>query len=147
LAPWALEMHATCVIAHARHGRLDLVAGVAAEVSPTLAGMLDTPVDRPPTYFVVYPLWGAFLLAQAMIDVSGRTVDGRVSARMIALALRLHFAQQFPSTMSGDRARETARHADGPAYDEAVSSYAGLDPEAQRRAAQELLHQRDGSRS
>ncbi|WP_300015060.1 BTAD domain-containing putative transcriptional regulator [Pseudonocardia sp.] len=145
LEPWALEIHATAVVAHARHGRLDLVADIATDLPHTLAAMLDTPVDRPPGYFVVYPLWGAFLLAQAMLELAeGR--DGATAARMIALAQALHYPQQAP-TMAARHAVDLARRAGGPAYDEAVSSYAGLDPEGLRRAAQELLGQRDGSRS
>jgi predicted ATPase/DNA-binding SARP family transcriptional activator len=145
LEPWALEMHATSVVAHARHGRLDLVADIVTDLPHTLSAMLDTPVDRPPGYFVVYPLWGAFLLAQAMVELATGGCAA-AAARMIALARRLHFSQMCP-TMSAETAAELARGADGPAYDEAVSSYAGLDPAGLRRAAQELLRYRDGSRS
>jgi hypothetical protein len=54
---------------------------------------------------------------------------------MIALALRFGLLRGFQPTMSPSRVAAVARQADGPAYDEAVSSYAGLDHEGLRAAA------------
>ncbi len=51
---------------------------------------------------------------------------------MIGLAERFGFQQGFRPTMSAARARRAAQDADGPAYADAVSSYAGLGPEALR---------------
>jgi len=44
--------------------------------------------------------------------------------------------------MTAARARQAAQNADGPAYDDAVSSYAGLDPEGLRAAARAALRDR-----
>jgi len=44
--------------------------------------------------------------------------------------------------MSAARARRAAQDAAGPAYAEAVSAYAGLDPEALRAAARAALQAR-----
>ena len=86
------------------------------------------------------------LLALGMTDIDRgqRAADAglaRSGARMIALAERFGFQQGFP-TVSAARARRAARDADGPAYAEAVSAYAGLDPEALRAAARAALEAR-----
>jgi hypothetical protein len=44
--------------------------------------------------------------------------------------------------MSAGRARQAAQDADGPAYADAVSSYAGLDPDALRAATRAALRER-----
>jgi hypothetical protein len=62
----------------------------------------------------------------------------RSGARMTALAERFGFQDGFP-TMSAARARRAAQDADGPAYADAVSSYAGLGPEALHAAARAAL--------
>jgi hypothetical protein len=77
----------------------------------------------------------------ADLDRAGRTGDehaARSGARMIALAGRFGFQYGYP-TMSAGRARRAARDADGPAYADAVSSYAGLGPEALPAAARAAL--------
>ncbi|GAA3225695.1 hypothetical protein GCM10017691_14710 [Pseudonocardia petroleophila] len=139
--PWALELHAAAVVAHARHGRPDLVADIVAELPHTLAALLDDPVEHPPGYVVASSLWGALLLALATADLA-RDDRQSTAARMTALAERLHVPQQFRPTMTVDTARRAARDADGPAYDDAVSSYAGLGPDELRVAAQVLLGSR-----
>jgi hypothetical protein len=63
---------------------------------------------------------------------------------MIALAERFRFPRNFQPTMSSARARQAAIHADRPAYDEAVSSYAGLGHEDLRAAALDALRAREG---
>jgi hypothetical protein len=60
---------------------------------------------------------------------------------MTALAERFGFQYGFP-TISAARARRAAQDADGPAYADAVSSYAGLGPEALRAAARAALQVR-----
>jgi hypothetical protein len=46
--------------------------------------------------------------------------------------------------MSAVRAQRAAQHADGPAYAEAVSAYAGLDADGLRAAARAALRERAG---
>ena len=58
---------------------------------------------------------------------------------MIALAERFGLQYGLWPTMSAGRVRRAAQDADGPAYADAVSSYAGLDPEALRAAARAAL--------
>jgi hypothetical protein len=60
---------------------------------------------------------------------------------MIALAERFGFQQGF-RPKSAARARQAAQDADGPAYADAVSAYAGLDPEGLRAAARAALQAR-----
>ena len=93
------------------------------------------------------PISGGLLLALAMVDLDrgARAGDERATrsgARMVALAERFRFLRNFQPTMSAARARQAATHADRPAYDEAVSSYAGLDHEDLRAAALAALRER-----
>ena len=93
--------------------------------------MLANPVANPPPYLMELPVSGGFLLALAMVDLdrgarAGDQQATRSGARMVALAERFGFLRNFQPTMSAARAREAAERADGPAYDDAVSSYAGL---------------------
>jgi hypothetical protein len=62
---------------------------------------------------------------------------------MVALAERFRFLRNFQPTMSAARARQAATHADRSAYDEAVSSYAGLGQEDLRAAALAVLRARE----
>jgi predicted ATPase/DNA-binding SARP family transcriptional activator len=137
--PWALEAKAVAVVAHAQHGRLELVEEIAGELSQRLSTMLTSPVGKPP-YQVEFPICGALLLALAMVDVDrgARASDQRASragARMIALAERFRFLRGFQPTMSSTRARHAAQEADRSAYDDAVSSYADLGRDHLRAAA------------
>lgn len=61
---------------------------------------------------------------------------------MIALAERFGLKNGLQPTMSASRARRAAQDADGPAYADAVSSYAGLDPDDLRGAARAALRER-----
>ena len=61
---------------------------------------------------------------------------------MIALAERFGLRNGLQPTMSAARARRAAQEADGPAYAEAVSSYAGLDADGLRAAARAALRER-----
>jgi predicted ATPase/DNA-binding SARP family transcriptional activator len=128
--PWALEVQAAAVTAHAQQARLDLVGEIAGELPDKLAAMVANPIANPPA-LVGFPACGAVLLALAMVDLDrgGRTGDPRAArsgARLVALAERFRFARNFRPTMSADRARNAAEQADRSAYADAVSSYADL---------------------
>jgi tetratricopeptide (TPR) repeat protein len=145
---WILEAKAVTVVAHAQHGRLELVEDLTGELPERLSTMLANPVVNPPPYLMELPLCGGLLLALAMVDLDGaaRTGDERAArsgARMVALAERFRFLRNFQPTMSAARARQAATQASRPAYDEAVSSYAGLGADELRAAALALLGDRD----
>jgi tetratricopeptide (TPR) repeat protein len=146
---WILESTAVTVIAHAQHGRLDLVEELTGTLPDRLSTMLASPAENPPPYLMELPVAGELLLALAMVDLDrgDRTGDGRATrsgARMIALAERFRFPRNFQPTMSSARARQAATDADRPAYDEAVSSYAGLGHEDLRAAALDAVAAREG---
>jgi hypothetical protein len=67
----------------------------------------------------------------------------RSGARMVALAERFRFLRNFQPTMSAARARHMAERADRPAYEDAVSSSAGLGHEGLRAAALVALAARE----
>jgi predicted ATPase/DNA-binding SARP family transcriptional activator len=132
-APEAIEAQAAAVVAHARHGRLELVADVVGELHEKLVTMLTRPLARRPVYLVELPVCGVTLLALAMADLDS---DRAAAARMVALAERMRYLRGFQPTLSPDRARTATA---GPVYTEAVSAYTGLDPVALRAAALELV--------
>jgi predicted ATPase/DNA-binding SARP family transcriptional activator len=147
LDPWVVEARSVAVVAHARHGRLDLVADVAGALPGHLTHLLTHPLVDPPPYLVEQAVCGTLLLAVAMADLAharrtGDPAGARPAARMIALAERFRFLRNFQPTMSAASARAEAERADRAAYDEAVSSYAGLDRAGLRAAALDLLHER-----
>jgi predicted ATPase/DNA-binding SARP family transcriptional activator len=114
--PWTLEAKAVAVVAHAQHGRLDLVEELSGELSDGLSTLLTNPAGQPP-YLVEFPLCGALLLALAMVDLDrgARAGDERATrsgARTIALAERFRFLRGFQPTMSSTRARHAAEQAD-----------------------------------
>jgi tetratricopeptide (TPR) repeat protein len=145
---WPLEASAVTVVAHAQHGRLDLVQELIAELPQRLSTMLANPQPNPPPYLMELPTCGGLLLALGLVDLDrgARTGDQRATrsgARMIALAERFRFLRNFQPTMSSARARRAAEQADRPAYDEAVSSYAGLGHQELRAAALAALRARE----
>jgi predicted ATPase/DNA-binding SARP family transcriptional activator len=145
--PWVVEAEAVTVVAHARHGRLDLVDGIARKLPRRLSTVLTSRVVNP-AYMVEFPLCGALLLALGMADAERgvRTDDQRarrLGARTIALAERFRYLRTFQPTMSSAGARHAAEQADKSAYDEAVSSYADLGPDGLRTAALDLLRTRE----
>jgi predicted ATPase/DNA-binding SARP family transcriptional activator/tetratricopeptide (TPR) repeat protein len=147
LEPWSLEIKAVAVVAHARHGRLDRVAETVGELPPALSALLTDPGQDQPSFRTGLPLCGALLLALAMADLDRgeRTGDERATRsgpRLIALAERFRCLRQFQPTMSAARARQAAERADRSAYDDAVSSYADLGPDALRAAALVALRER-----
>jgi hypothetical protein len=159
LEPWALDLQAMAVVCHAQHGRLDLVAEITGLLPATLSVLtaeMGPPPGSPLASYPSLPVCGSLLLALAVTDIDrARRADGaggaagadgadliRLGARMIALAERFGIQHGFGPTSSAARARRAAQDADGPAYDDAVSSYAGLDPEALRGAARDALRER-----
>jgi len=143
LHPWVVEARSAAVVAHARHDRLDLVAGIADGLTGRLGQLL---VDPPP-YPVAQAICGTLLLAVAMADLARarRTGDpalARTAARMTALAERFGFPRTFQPTMSAAAARADATRADHAGYAAAASSYADLDGAGIRAAALDLLRAR-----
>jgi len=148
LDPWALQIQATAVVAHARHERLGLVAEITGALPAALSALITDPGPAG-TLAVSYGLTvcGSLLLALAMADIdqgrrAGDCAAASSGARMIALAERFGLQNGLPPTMSPARARQAAQEADGPAYAGAVSSYAGLDPDGLRAAARAALRER-----
>ena len=149
LEPWGLELQAIAVVAHAQHGRLDLVAEITGALPALLSALAADPGPAPETPTASsqsLSVLGTLLLALAMTDLdraqhAGDELAARSGARMIALAERFGFCG-FRPTMSVARARRAAQDADGPAYADAVSSHAGLDPGALRAAARAALQAR-----
>jgi L-amino acid N-acyltransferase YncA len=81
-------------------------------------------------------------LALTDIGLGQRAADAGLvtsGARMVALATRVGVKGGFWPTVSPVRARRAAQDADAPAYDDAVSSYAGLDAAGLRTAARAAL--------
>ena len=114
-----------------------------------LSALTAEPGPPPGTLPASYGLsaCGSLLLALAMTDIDRgqRAADAglaRSGARMIALAERFGLKNGLQRTMSAARARRAAQDADGPAYAEAVSVYAGLDPAGLRAAARDALRER-----
>ncbi|WP_243716252.1 ATP-binding protein [Actinomadura darangshiensis] len=142
LDPWTLEAHCTAVVAHVRHGRVDLVEDVVAELPAKLSALLAEPEIPMPAFFMSLPVTGGLLLALAMVDLArpGASPDVRTrAARTIALAERLHYIRSFQPTMSSALVRRAAEDADGPAYADAVSEYAGMGRAELLDAARKLV--------
>jgi predicted ATPase/DNA-binding SARP family transcriptional activator len=151
LDPWALQVQAIAVVAHAHHGRLGLVAEITGALPAALSALTADPGPPPGTLAASYDLatCGSLLLALAMTDIdrgehAGGSGFARSGARMIALADRFGLKNGLQPTLSAARARRAAQQADAQAYAEAVSSYAGLDPEGLRAAARAALRERPG---
>ncbi|MGH3401345.1 MAG: ATP-binding protein, partial [Streptosporangiaceae bacterium] len=146
---WALQVQAIAVVAHAHHGRLDLVAEITGALPAALAALTADPGPLPGTLDASYGLavCGTLLLALAMTDIDRgrRAADAglaRSGARMIALAESFGLRNGLQPTMSAGRARRAAQDADGPAHADALSSYEGLDPDGLRAAARAALQAR-----
>ncbi|WP_431878353.1 BTAD domain-containing putative transcriptional regulator [Amycolatopsis sacchari] len=123
LEPWTLEVKSVAVVAHARHGRLDLVRHLLPELRKAVSALLTATAQ--PTYLTGLPLCGALLLALGMAE------PDRDGARLIALAEQCRYLRQFQPTMDPARIRDVVPQA---AYSEAVSDYAGLSAEELRAA-------------
>ncbi len=140
LRPWVLETQAGAVSAHARFGGLDLVADLVANLPRKLEKFLENPLDRPPVYVVELPLAGTLLLAVGLADIAAG--DAATGVRLVALSERFQYLRGFQVRTSVELLRQTAEHADGPAYADAVSAYAGLDRGELRGAALAALRER-----
>ncbi|MCD9873083.1 ATP-binding protein [Streptomyces guryensis] len=137
---WVLELQSVALVAHARHGRTDLVAPLAAALPRRLTTLLTRPRPAPHHVTVEYPVCGALLLALGTVALADGE-SGR-GARLTALAERFRALRNFQPSMSSARAREAARNADRAAYEDAVSTYAALDGDGLREVALGLV--RDG---
>lgn len=158
---WAVEIDTAAVLAHARHGRLDLVAESVGTLRDSLTKALASPLASSPMSRLELPACGALLLAVATVDLAAaeelgceetageETVEGaalrRSAVGLIALAERFRLPRNFQPTMSPARARRTAERADATEYTRAAAEYAALPPDDLRAAALEALRQRDAS--
>jgi hypothetical protein len=145
--PWQVEARAVGLVAHAQHGRLELVAHLPANLEERLTSLLTSRIVNPPPYLMEFQLGGSMLLALAMADLDtarriGDDAATRAAVRMIALAERFGYLRSFQPTMASTRIRAIAERADGPAYEAAVASYAGLDRDALREEALAMLRSR-----
>ncbi|CAL9496078.1 ATP-binding protein [Streptomyces sp. enrichment culture] len=125
---WLLRMQAAAVAAHAQHGRLEPVAGLAGQLRERLLGMLSVSGERAP---VELPVYGTVLLA---LGFAGLSRGDTSAVRLLALAERMPVVREFP-TLALSRAREAAERADRAAYADAGSEYAALGREELRAAA------------
>jgi hypothetical protein len=142
LRPWALETQAGALGAHALVGRLDLVPELLAVLPGKLATLLENPLVRPPVYVVERQLVGALLVAIGMADIAaGDTSSG---VRFVALAEKFKYLRGFRPATSVADIRAMVENADGPAYADAMSEYAGLDRDGLRAAALAALLARRG---
>ncbi|QLH22748.1 BTAD domain-containing putative transcriptional regulator [Streptomyces sp. Rer75] len=134
LEPWALEIQAVSVAAHAQHGRLDLVSGPAAALAERIVALLNRGV------VLDIPICGVVLLALGYVDLAaGRAGTG---VRLIALAERFRCLRSFQPTTASARSRHAAETADRAAYDDAMSTYAALGRDELPGAAVALLRLR-----
>ncbi|GHC83725.1 ATP-binding protein [Streptomyces flavofungini] len=151
--PWALEIQAAAVTAHAYAGRLEVVEEAVDRLRQRLRTLLRGPSRSPmelPVYGTVLHALGVSGLASSGAGVRpGARAEGSAGAgaaadavRMIALAERLRVLREFQPTMSAARARHAAEHADGAAYADAVSGYAALGLDELRDAARALIRDR-----
>ncbi len=138
--PWTLEVEATTVIAHARHGRLEAVASLVDALPDRLAAVLDTIASRAPAYLMSFPVCGSLLLALATVDLRRGQVPSGV--RLTALAERFLHAHGLRPSLSPERARRAAEDADKAAYADWVSTYAALPRAELPAAAAEALRSR-----
>ncbi|UQS26602.1 AfsR/SARP family transcriptional regulator [Amycolatopsis thermalba] len=136
LDSWTLELISVTVIAHAQHGRLDLVADLVAELPALVPPLFSESAAKLPAYLIGMAVRGTVLLALGVLALDRGDPAG---VRMVALAERLGFLRNFQPTMSPAGIRAAAENADGPAYADAVSEYAGLSPDELRLAALELV--------
>lgn len=146
LEPWAREVQAIAVVAHARYGQLSPVAEITTALPAALSALTADPgaPGTPDDSHSGLPDCGSLLLALALTDIGlgQRAADAGLvtsGARMVALAERFGIKGGFWPTASPVRARRAAQDADGPAYDDAVSSYAGLDAAGLRTAVRAAL--------
>ncbi|MGW2814514.1 ATP-binding protein [Streptomyces sp. NPDC001415] len=131
---WSLQVQSAAVAAHARHGRLEPVAELDAQLRLRVSELLTK--QRPEDGPVELPVAGTMLFAVGLAEIAKG--DKATGVRLLALAERLRVRREFP-TMSTVRARESAENADGAAYADAVSEYAALGRGELEAAAARLL--------
>ncbi|MFJ9174187.1 ATP-binding protein [Streptomyces sp. NPDC102360] len=122
--PWALQIQATAVTAHAYAGHLAPVSDTVDRLRAVLAG--------PAAAHVALPVLGTVLHALGAAGLTDRTPG---AVRTIALAERLWVLRDFHPTMAADRARRAAEDTDRAAYTDAVAEYAALGRDELRDAA------------
>ncbi|MHC5256699.1 ATP-binding protein [Streptomyces sp. UC4497] len=125
--PWALQIQATAVTAHAYAGRLAPVTDTVDRLRAVLAG--------PAADQLALPVLGTVLHALGAAGLTDRTPE---AVRTIALAERLWVLRDFQPTMAAARARRAAETADRAAYTDAVAEYAALGRDELRDAARAL---------
>jgi len=119
---------------------VDLVPDLLAELPRQLELLLANPLEHPPVYIVEQQLVGAALVAIGMADLAlGATRRG---VRLVALAEQFRSGRGFRPTLTVDDVRAAVEDADGPAYADALSEYAGLDRDQLRDAALAALRAR-----
>ncbi|GAA3259034.1 hypothetical protein GCM10010532_110250 [Dactylosporangium siamense] len=82
LDPWVVEARSVAVVAHARHGRLDLVADVADALPGRLTHLLTHPLVSPPPHLIEQTICGTLLLAIATADLA-RQMERRPGPRPV----------------------------------------------------------------
>ncbi|MFE9662832.1 BTAD domain-containing putative transcriptional regulator [Streptomyces sp. NPDC005955] len=132
LDPWALQIQAAAVTAHAHADRLEPVAGIVGQLRQRLRTLLFDPAHPP----APLPVLGTVLHALGM---AGLVSGDPCAARMIALAERLRVLREFQPTMSQARARRAAENTDKTVYLDAVSRYTPLGRDELREAARTLI--------
>ena len=135
---WPFEIEAAAVLAHARYGHTDPVEEIVAALPRMLSDVVPTATP------MMFPVCGTLLLALALVELE-RGADAP-AARMVALADRFGVLRGFQPDLTPERVAQLGRGADQPAYDDAVSSYAGLDNDGLRAAALAAVDQVAGSR-
>ncbi|WP_372344436.1 BTAD domain-containing putative transcriptional regulator [Streptomyces sp. KL116D] len=126
--PWALQLQATAVTAHAYAGRTAPVADVVDRLRAVASGPAADQLGLPVLGTVLHALGAAGLVAR-----------DAAALRMLALAERLWVLREFQPTMAAARARRAAEDADRAAYADAVAEYAALGRDELRDAARVLI--------
>ena len=103
--------------------------------------LLTNPLERPPIYIVEQQLAGALLVVARAGRHRARATPS-AGVRLIALAEHFRFVRGFRPTLTVADVRAAVENADGPAYADAVSEYAGLDRTELRVAALAALRAR-----
>ncbi|HET6858708.1 MAG TPA: BTAD domain-containing putative transcriptional regulator [Streptomyces sp.] len=131
--PWSLEVQSAALAAHAQHGRLELLDGLAGQLRYRLRLLLsNSSAPGPPERL---PVYGTVLRA---LGLAGLCQGDASAVRLMALAERMRVLREFP-TLSAARARQAAEDADRAAYADAVSEYAALERGELRSAALRAL--------
>jgi predicted ATPase/DNA-binding SARP family transcriptional activator len=132
--PWSVEVRAVAVLAHCRHGRLDLVTRVAGTLPATLSRVLSGPPAGGSGR-----ICGVLLIAlAAVLDRHGATAP---AVRAVALAERFGFSSTFQDPA---RFAEAARGLDRSCYAAARAELATSDEEGLRAVARKLAAAWDG---